>query len=300
MTEINEKLKKIRQRQKERKPFVEASLRAIELRSIVEAYNFRRATRLAKRGLTVNVADSKTNLDEDKWLTAKNGEHFLLGEGGEIKAGMGGKFTGKKPNEAFSKEHQGGYGKAETKTGVVEKITEKDYDNAYAYTTSAYREINTALRDGTQLIGENKAAVEAIDKIIGNSPNLKEGSMIYRGTSTSALGIPDDIDIKHMSASQFKQLKSSLVDGTYSDSAFTSTTSNRDIVGVFTRGSGVGNRGVEMRITCGANAKGASAELFSAYGARESEIVVPRNSTMKITGVTRSMGRLIVEATYGD
>ena len=44
--------------------------------------------------------------DEDVWLTAENGQHFLLGEGGEIKAGFGGKFTGKKPSEAFGQNNK--------------------------------------------------------------------------------------------------------------------------------------------------------------------------------------------------
>jgi SPP1 gp7 family putative phage head morphogenesis protein len=36
-----------------------------------------------------------TFADEDKWITLQNGEHVLLGEGGGIKGGMGGKFNGK-------------------------------------------------------------------------------------------------------------------------------------------------------------------------------------------------------------
>jgi phage-related protein (TIGR01555 family) len=34
--------------------------------------------------------------DKDIWLSTENGEHFKLGEGGKIKAGLGGKFTGEK------------------------------------------------------------------------------------------------------------------------------------------------------------------------------------------------------------
>lgn len=36
--------------------------------------------------------------DEDEWITVK-GAHVLIGEGGEVKAGMGGKFTGQKMAE---------------------------------------------------------------------------------------------------------------------------------------------------------------------------------------------------------
>lgn len=38
-------------------------------------------------------------MDSDKWITTEKGSHILLGEGGEIKAGMGGKFNGQKIGE---------------------------------------------------------------------------------------------------------------------------------------------------------------------------------------------------------
>ncbi|MDR0454701.1 MAG: hypothetical protein LBH05_07825 [Deferribacteraceae bacterium] len=42
---------------------------------------------------TFTDADKK----DDRWITVKsNGEHILIGKGGEIKAGLGGKFTGQK------------------------------------------------------------------------------------------------------------------------------------------------------------------------------------------------------------
>jgi hypothetical protein len=41
------------------------------------------------------------NKDEDIWLSTEEGSHFLLGESGKIKAGFGGKFTGKKPGEVW-------------------------------------------------------------------------------------------------------------------------------------------------------------------------------------------------------
>ncbi|GHV49940.1 hypothetical protein FACS1894216_01240 [Synergistales bacterium] len=37
--------------------------------------------------------------DEDHWISTETGSHILLGEGGEIKAGMGGKFNGQKIGE---------------------------------------------------------------------------------------------------------------------------------------------------------------------------------------------------------
>ena len=49
--------------------------------------------------------DSGTmNADEDVWRTTENGSKILIGEGGEIKGGLGGKFTGQKASEAFGKK----------------------------------------------------------------------------------------------------------------------------------------------------------------------------------------------------
>ena len=55
---------------------------------------------LSQKTFTENVKHDIMYLDaKDKWLTVENGEHVLLGEGGEIKAGLGGKFTGKKMSD---------------------------------------------------------------------------------------------------------------------------------------------------------------------------------------------------------
>jgi len=48
-----------------------------------------------KRRRRINITD------DDVWLSTEGGEHFLLGEGGEIKAGFGGKFTGQKPGQIW-------------------------------------------------------------------------------------------------------------------------------------------------------------------------------------------------------
>jgi len=54
----------------------------------------------------MRVTDSA--FDDDRWITVKpngeqaTGQHVLLGEGGEVKAGMGGKFNGKKISEVKS------------------------------------------------------------------------------------------------------------------------------------------------------------------------------------------------------
>jgi len=251
--------------------------------------------------LTDDNASVILNVDEDeyRWRTLENGSRVLLAPGGEIKAGMGGKFTGQNISEAFSKGAES-ESKENSPQSTAEEITSRDYDNASIYTTSAYSEINSDLRAERNLKNRNQSAVDSLDKIIDNSPNLVEGTILYRGTSTSVFGLPDDANIKNMSAREFNQIRDRLIGGTYDDRAFTSTTTDSTVLSTFTGGNGVTNRGVEMRITCGGNARGASTAEFSVYGARESEVVLPRNSQMRITSVTRSMGRIIISCEYGD
>ena len=224
--------------------------------------------------------------DGNSWITI-NGARVQVDGDGNLMGEVGAKIDATSAGDVGGGDSSGSA-----------SITQQDYDNASTYTTNAFTEINTGLRAGTELTRENKSAVEALDKIIENSPNLEEDSMLYRGMPTSVLGISGDTNIGSMSTKDFNALKNGLIGGTYDDQAFTSTTTNRNTAAVFTGYEN--NRGVEMRITCGKNARGVSSANFSVYGAKESEVILPRNSTMQITGVSRSMGRLIVSATYGD
>lgn len=79
---------------------------------------------------------------DDKWITVKpNGENakgrpVLLGENGEIKAGMGGKFNGQKLSEArksFS-------GPRITQSQRNQKMTQKEADEAHQKRVEAYRQ----------------------------------------------------------------------------------------------------------------------------------------------------------------
>ena len=76
----------------------------------------------------LKLQEEKHRSDEDVWRSTEEGEHFLLGEGGEIKAGFGGKFTGKKPSEVWGEGKQaeqsasqpeGGQGETGQASGVA-------------------------------------------------------------------------------------------------------------------------------------------------------------------------------------
>lgn len=91
--------------------------------------------------LTVSQAIRKMfvpkQAQDDDWITTERGSHVLLGEGGEIKAGMGGKFNGKKMGEvvktikvdnegkAKNPEHEKAWAKATTPKTVESIMGEK-------------------------------------------------------------------------------------------------------------------------------------------------------------------------------
>ena len=61
---------------------------------------------LENDGENGNIVNVNTDEKDENWITVENGEHVLLGEGGEIKAGLGGKFADMNPSEAWG-EKQG-------------------------------------------------------------------------------------------------------------------------------------------------------------------------------------------------
>ncbi|GHV35082.1 hypothetical protein FACS1894187_07020 [Synergistales bacterium] len=81
-----------------------------------------------KKGITSRL--TSTTDDDEVWITTKNGSHVLLGEGGEVKAGMGGKFNGEKISAVSPKS----YSEAATGTTVTyhaHSKTKGDYDLKY-------------------------------------------------------------------------------------------------------------------------------------------------------------------------
>ena len=57
------------------------------------------------------------NNNIDGWKSTELGQHFLVSENGEIEAGFGGKFNGKKPDAAFNtaRKTKGKSGESSTK-----------------------------------------------------------------------------------------------------------------------------------------------------------------------------------------
>ena len=88
------------------------------------------------------------NADEDVWRSTEEGEHFLLGEGGEIKAGFGGKFTGKKPSEVWGEGKQAATGALQSapKSGIMNTggksgALDRDSNEAITHAKSYYQEV---------------------------------------------------------------------------------------------------------------------------------------------------------------
>lgn len=253
---------------------------------------------------------------DDNWVTVKPngpdnpGRPVLLGEGGEVKAGMGGKFNGKKISEI---PHTGQGASAELSSAAkssevsskpshkqnevestkpAEKLTQKQlmtkaHENSAvemnereveafkAYTGSMYRDINPALREGKRIKdASDRKYIEQMDAVFARSAT-KEPITVFRGVSGPA------IDKMQVGA-------------TFRDGGFVSTSADRNIAEGYTRmgqyGTG-GNRAVlEIRVPKGA--KAISADKLSSFGSNtkykirsESEVILNRGGSYKIIEV---------------
>ena len=132
--------------------------------------------------------------DDDQWRSTDKGEHFLLGEGGEIKAGFGGKFTGKKPGEAFGKEDKNNQGKHKTKT---ENKRENPTTSTIDTTQHLERDVLINRMSENELKAFSDYAMGSYEDrltdtvvltdFIDNNPDLQwTGGELYRGVSLSS------------------------------------------------------------------------------------------------------------------
>jgi hypothetical protein len=67
------------------------------------------------------TGDSSIQDEKETWLSTEEGDHFKVGEGGEIKAGFGGKFNGEKLSALSPKN----YSEAATGTTVTAHVKTK-------------------------------------------------------------------------------------------------------------------------------------------------------------------------------
>lgn len=137
--------------------------------------------------------------------------------------------------------------------------------------------------------GDRKTSA-GLDSAIGKS-HLAGGQTLYRGSSPEALGI--NKSVKNMSAADLK----GLIGKTITDKAYMSTSTSKKSANIFA-GRGDSSGSVIFRIKTTGKRKGLSVGSNSNFGNKESEVILPKNASLKITGVRRSLGKIYVEATY--
>ena len=175
-------------------------------------------------------------MDENKWITVhpngpdnKGRPALIDGESGEVKGGMGGKFTGEKVThthgESSPKSGKKQSTEKESPKETSTKISEAQSDALTVYSGSKYEEINSSLRSG-KLSAENKKTVDLIDSAMQGSKekfDTIENQELFR-----AAGIPE--------IQQALQSGKSLEGIEFTDNGFVSTTKDQKVLGTFKRG----------------------------------------------------------------
>jgi hypothetical protein len=223
--------------------------------------------------------------DADQWITVHpSGTHVLIGENGEIKAGMGGKFNGKSMSSVGKKSSTPPPAGPNTESAKPkpsskpEKLTANEKSALSSYSGDDFLRINTELRSGK----DSDPAVKRIDSAIEKSP-LPAGQTLYRGMSREAA----------------KQLFAggNITKGMeIYDPAFSSTSKSPGVAKM------IGMGGVLLKIETGSGAKGLDMSPHS-RNAHEQEVLLPRNAKMRVVGLTAPKSPtdpVIVRVAYGD
>lgn len=142
------------------------------------------------------------------------------------------------------------------------KLNTKQKDAAQTYTGGEYTDINGGLRSG-KVPREYQATVKHLDSAIDQS-RLPENTVLYRGMD--------------MSPAMAAKMTPGAV---FSDAAYTSTSINPSIPESFARGEGK----TLMRIKANKGQKGLAVNNISNFDG-EHEILLPRGSQYKVTGVS--------------
>jgi hypothetical protein len=168
---------------------------------------------------------------------------------------------------------------ATTTTGGVATtpLTKEERSALDGYSGAYFREINETLRGNTSVWtdltpAQLKAETRQIDAAI-NKGTLTAETTLYRGTSFDALGggIP-------------------AIGTTLSDKGFLSTSRSSSIAEAFVN---MGSNKVMLKITAPRGTKGA--DVSHHVGGHEQEILLGRNTKLRVTGTSTSGGRTIVE-----
>jgi hypothetical protein len=162
---------------------------------------------------------------------------------------------------------------------VAGKLTDGEKTAVENYTTYLFDAVNRPLREGKEVPGSLKPQVAALDSAIEKS-TLDRDVTVYRGAS-----IPE---VAKAAAD------GSLVGHTLANVGFMSTSHGEHV----TRFFGGGENHVLFNITARKGAKALPAAAASkTFGDRQGELIFPRNSQMRVTGVSKTEdGRTMVHA----
>jgi len=221
------------------------------------------------------ATQDKDGVNNENWITLKNGEHVLLDDNGKIIQGMGGKYNGlsvseiknksesqksEKPQNEEIQHHKGAKGIFTDK-----HLSENQKNSIAAYVGDDYRGINRTLRQDN-----HQAFAPQAEKIAGHIFNIKksfdslppttEDAIVFRKTGKTA------IDAMMKAAGEVKLKKGAiLVDygvmsTSYDEKAFP------------------GAIGFEIQIPKGAKA----IDLSETINREEKEIILPPGTKLKV------------------
>lgn len=232
--------------------------------------------------------------DADKWITLpKSGEHVLLGEGGEVKAGMGGKFTGKTISQV--KENKSKQAPPATaKTAATTTATKEQPKPAATAKSLTGSKAHQAAKAGNLSQAETSALknytgsmyVDLNSRLRNDKPpakaDKKDFEQMQKAFASAATSDPINV-FRGVNGAQFANLKPG---ESFTDKAYTSTSTNKDTANVF---SGYGDSQAILNIEVPKGSRAISAESFSAFkgnnGKGEGEIILDRNGKYEVTKV---------------
>jgi hypothetical protein len=264
---------------------------------------------LSQRAL-IALADAQPT-NGDKWITTEGGSRVLLDKDGNIKGGMGGKFTGqnikdtggtkkftkyatnaereqaKQPTEAKpSRENEPPKKPTPTPKSKPSNphdaakvdISSREKEALQNYTGAMYRDMNPKLRAGKAVSKEDKEDLAHLDAVFSKAKTT-EPMTVFRGIGS------DFADTLTKG-------------GSFSEGAFMSTSSDKKTASVFT-GSGRDRTIMEINVPTGSSA--ISANDFSQFGSKggkgENEIILNRGQKYKVVDIkeaTRTMPRRVL------
>lgn len=262
--------------------------------------------------------NSITAQDKDRWITVKpngagnKGRPALIDENGTVKAGMGGKFNGRKISEAKSKGTGSSQGKTDSKgASPMSKGRASGVKKSTPTSSSGSKAQSPTESGGTYVSGRQAQSASKLDMTPEERQSMKEYTGAMYRTVNSALrsGKPiprgDRKDVERMDRAFArastkepmtvyrgisKDFSDKLLEGaTFKDPGFSSSTSNKNTAEAFSHFSG--SKGAVMEIRVPKGSKAISLENISAFGgatsnaSSEGEILLNRGGTYRVVKV---------------